>query len=47
MELLESLLPQASISFAYSGLRDLEARIVDFTMGNIDIMVATTIMENG
>ena len=24
-----------------------QARIVDFTMGNIDIMVATTIMENG
>merc|ERR1740139_93433 len=47
VEQLESLLPQASISFAYSGLRDLEARIVDFTIGNIDIMVATTIMENG
>ena len=47
VEQLESLLPDARISFAYSGLRDLEARIVDFTMGNVDIMVATTIMENG
>jgi len=47
VEQLESLLPGARISFAYSGLRDLEARIVDFTMGNVDVMVATTIMENG
>ena len=42
VEQLESLLPGARISFAYSGLRDLEARIVDFTMGNVDVMVATT-----
>ena len=42
VDLLERLLPEsATVSFAYSGLRDLEARIVDFTMGNVDVMVAT------
>ena len=45
--LLASQLPEATVSYAYSGLRDLEARIVDFTMGDVDVMVATTIMENG
>jgi len=39
--------PQARISHAYGGLKDLEQRITDFALGNIDIMVSTTIMENG
>lgn len=47
VEQLEAALPEATISYAYSGLRDLEDRIVDFTMGATDVMVATTIMENG
>lgn len=45
--MLQEELPDATVSFAYSGLRDLESRIVDFTLGKTDIMVATTIMENG
>ena len=47
VEQLQEALPDATISYAYSGLRDLEDRIVDFTMGATDVMVATTIMENG
>ena len=30
-----------------AGLKDLEERIVDFTLGGADVLVATTIMENG
>lgn len=45
--LLRERLPSARVEFAYSGLKDLEAKIVAFTLGEIDILVATTIMENG
>ena len=44
---LRERLPEARISHAFGGLKDLEQRITDFALGNIDIMVSTTIMENG
>mmetsp|Transcript_31408 Transcript_31408/g.98457 ORF Transcript_31408/g.98457 Transcript_31408/m.98457 type:complete len:576 (-) Transcript_31408:63-1790(-) len=47
MDFLTSLVPEARLSYAYGGLRDLERRIVDFTLGESDVLVATTIMENG
>ena len=47
VEMLTSALPDARVDFAYSGIRDLEQRIVDFTLGNTDVLVATTILENG
>lgn len=45
--LLESLLPEFTVSYAHGGMRDLEKRVVAFTLGEVDIMVATTILENG
>lgn len=46
--LLKEMLPKGTrIAFAHGGLRDLEDRIVSFALGNYDILVATTIMENG
>ena len=47
LELLRTRLPAAKIEFAYGGLADLERRIVDFSLGETDVLVATTIMENG
>ena len=47
VDILTSYLPEARIDFAYSGIKDLEKRIVDFTLGNTDVLVATTILENG
>ena len=45
--LLEQLLPDRTISYAHGGMRDLEKRVVSFTLGEVDVMVATTILENG
>lgn len=47
VDVLQTIFPDARITYAYGGLKDLEERIVDFTLGNVDIMVATTILENG
>ncbi len=47
LDRIHRLLPDARLVFAYGGLKDLEERIVDFTLGNADVLVATTIMENG
>ena len=44
---LSETLPETRIAYAYSGIADLEAKIVGFTLGEIDVLVATTIMENG
>ena len=38
---------ECTIDFAYSGISNLEERIVDFTLGKTDVIVATTILENG
>ena len=46
MALLEQLLPDHTISYAHGGMRDLEKRVVSFA-GEVDVMVATTILENG
>ena len=35
------------VDFAYSGIARLEQRVVDFTLGKTDVLVATTILENG
>ena len=34
---LREFLPEARIDYAYSGISQLEARIVDFTLGSIDV----------
>jgi len=47
VDFLTSVLPDARIAFAYSGIPNLEEIIVKFTLGEIDVLVATTIMENG
>lgn len=47
LRVLRDALPSARISYAYGGLKDLEQRITDFALGDVDIMVSTTIMENG
>ena len=47
VNLLSEAIPGARISHAYGGLKDLEQRIVDFSLGDVDVMVSTTIMENG
>ena len=47
VRLLREGLPDARVDFAYSGIKDLESRIVDFTLGKTDVLVATTILENG
>ena len=47
VELLREALPEARVEFAHSGLKELEQRIVDFTLGKTDVLVATTILENG
>ena len=39
----EQLLPDRTISYAHGGMRDLEKRVVSFTLGEVDVMVATTI----
>jgi len=44
---LQQMFPERAVSFAYGGIRDLEERIVEFTLGKVDVMVCTTIMENG
>ena len=46
-QMLRELVPELRLSFGYGGLKDLEQRIVDFTLGGTDLMVSTTIMENG
>ena len=45
--LREALGGEAVVDFAYSGISQLEARVVDFTLGKTDVLVATTILENG
>lgn len=47
VRLLQSGIPDARVDFAYSGVVNLERRIVDFTLGDTDVLVATTILENG
>ena len=44
---LQSALPDVRVDYAYSGIKDLERRIVAFTLGETDVLVATTILENG
>ena len=46
-DMLDRELPEARVDYAYSGIANLEQRIVDFTLGNTDVLVATTILENG
>jgi len=47
LALLQRLLPGLTISFAYGGLKKLEQLLVDFALGKFDVLVSTTIMENG
>jgi transcription-repair coupling factor (superfamily II helicase) len=47
IEMLSVALPGVRINYAYGGLSDLEQRIVDFTLREYDVLVATTILENG
>ncbi len=47
VEALTELMPELRIVFAYSKVPDLEQRMHDFTVGDYDVLVSTTIMENG
>ena len=38
---------ESRVDYAYSGISNLEQRIVAFTLGETDVLVATTILENG
>ena len=47
--ILHRILPQASICVAHGQMEpaELEKRVIDFISGNYDILLSTTIMENG
>ena len=47
IEVLSDLLPEKRIVYAYSKVQNLEKRVLDFTLGEYDVLVSTTIMENG
>ncbi|KAL1520573.1 hypothetical protein AB1Y20_022149 [Prymnesium parvum] len=47
LDFITAMVPSARVSYACGGLKDLEKRITDFALGEIDVMVSTTIMENG
>jgi transcription-repair coupling factor (superfamily II helicase) len=47
LSFLHQWLPDVRTSSAHGQLKDLEQRIVEFTLGEVDVLVATTILENG
>ena len=46
-KLLNVLAPQANISIAHSKIPKVEDVVLDFTLGNADILIATSLVENG
>lgn len=47
MNLITKEVPEAKVVVAYGGMKNLEEKIIQFTLGRFNILVATTIMENG
>ena len=45
--LINRLLPTARVSVAHGRMNDIEDRIIEFTNGEADILVATSVIENG
>ena len=46
-KLLQVLAPNARISIAHSKIPKVEDVVLDFTLGNADILIATSLIENG
>lgn len=47
IEMLARVVPEASVLVAHGRQKDVEARIINFSEGGADVLVATSVIESG